>query len=187
MGKPLPTYDEEAVERGLLALAECGGNSEHAARLLAEDGLPIDARTLRRWRRDTYPERYERVRQEALPRIRQAAADAHLALSRRQIALAGEMTDRLAHKYGEIPARDLAGSLRNVSVSSAVHSDKAALLDGQPTAIVRRDFGEIKRLLRDKGIVLDGTAVEIDPAAELPRAAEPEPGSAETDEQAAEP
>ena len=138
-GKLRPVYGEAEVERALLCLAECSGNGDQAARLLAEDGLPIDGRTLRRWRSETHAARYEQVRNEVLPALRASAADRHSALADRQLEVSEAMTERLAREVEGIPVRDLPGGVRNVIVAAAVNRDKSQLLADQPTQIVGGD------------------------------------------------
>lgn len=155
-------FGNEEVERALLALAESSGNAEAAARMLEADGLRIDSRTLRRWRSDTHAERYATIHGEVLPKLRAKAADRHMALAELQMDVSQAMTERLGAGLEDIPVRDLPGGIRNVDTAAAINTDKAALLRDQPTQIVRRSFDEIKRELRAKGVILDGTVVDLD-------------------------
>jgi hypothetical protein len=100
-----------------------------------------------------------------------------MALAAKQMAVSEQMTQRLAEQVGEIPARDLPGGIRNIDTGAAIHTDKAALLREEPTQIVRRDSTEIKRELKARGIILDGTVVEDDPLA-LPPASDPQDADA---------
>lgn len=154
-----PTYDPEQVERGLLALAECNGNGRKAERLLAEDeGTPhIDHATLYRWKVHQHAEQYERVKAEVLPKVRLKAAERHMDLSDRLMDTEGLILERLNQNVDNLDPRDLAGSLRNVSTSGAIHTDKAQLLADQPTEIRRLDTGEVLRKLGSRNMRLEAT------------------------------
>ncbi len=160
-GVPRPSFDPEQIERGLLRLAEANGNAEEASRSLATGGLSIDPQTLRRWRNGKHAERYEVVRGEVLPRLQAQAAEAHADLAAREMAVSARMVERLAGEVDQIAPRDLSTAVRNLDVGAAIHRDKAQILKGEPTHIVRRSFEEIKRELKARGIVLDGIAVEV--------------------------
>ena len=155
------SYSEAERERGLVALAVCSGNSRRAARLLAHRGLPIPRSTLKQWP-DLYPGQYGAVQTRILPELKARLAEEHTALAEDLMDLSREMAGRLLHEYSELPVRDLSSGIRNASVASAVHSDKARDLRGDPTAVVEhRSVEEIERPLRALGIVIEGTAEEI--------------------------
>src|ERR687886_193848 len=77
------TYTEAEAESGLIELAVCGGGSEaglrngattEAVKRLAAQGIEVNPNTLKSWKR-RYPERFESIRQEVLPRIRARMAE----------------------------------------------------------------------------------------------------------------
>ena len=179
-GVPRPTFNPEQVERGLLRLAEANGNAEEASRSLKSDGLSIDPNTLRRWRTGKHAERYEVVRSEVLPRLQAQAAEAHAALAAREMAVSAQMVERLAGEVDGIAPRDLSTAVRNLDVGAAIHRDKAQILKGEPTHIVRRSFEEIKRELKERGVVLDGIAVEEQPLIGPPSSASDDDDRRET-------
>lgn len=152
-----PTYDPEQVERGLIALAECNGNGRKAERLLAQDGISIAQATLYEWKNHRKVEQYERVKAEVLPKVRLKAAERHMDLSDRLMDTEGLILERLNQNVDNLDPRDLAGSLRNVSTSGAIHTDKAQLLADQPTEIRRLDTGEVLRKLGSRNMRLEAT------------------------------
>lgn len=154
-----PRYGNPEIERALIAVAYTNGNTHQAARDLAEDGLNIDHKTLWRWSRRLHVDRYEELRAEVLPRIRAHAAERHMALADAQMDVSRRMTERLAEEIEDVPARDLPGGIRNVTTAAAVHTDKAQLLNDQPTQIVKREASEVLRALKARGIIIDGGEV----------------------------
>jgi chemotaxis regulatin CheY-phosphate phosphatase CheZ len=124
--------------------------------------VTIPHQTLSQWR-EKYADRYERVRADALPAIKAAAVEDHMAAAKQLIDLEVQMHERLQGKVDELEARDLAGGIRNLAVSAAVHRDKAALLQGEPTQIVENRLPDLRRALKEVGIdvVIDGEAEEI--------------------------
>jgi len=178
-GVPRPYFNPEQIERALLRLAEANGNAEVASRSLKTDGLTINPTTLRRWRHGKHAERYAIVRSEVLPRLQAQAAEAHADLAAREMAVSAAMVERLSSEVDELQPRDLSTAVRNLDVGAGIHRDKAQLLKGEPTQVVRRSFEEIKRELKARGIVLDGTVIHEEtvatPVPELPEG-DDEPG-----------
>jgi hypothetical protein len=60
-------YTDQERERALVAVALASGNCERAATSLAEQDIPVPARTLREWKRE-HADLYQRVEQDVLPR-----------------------------------------------------------------------------------------------------------------------
>jgi len=90
------SYGDVEIERALIARAWAKGDTHLASRELAEDGLPIDQKTLWRWSRKLHAERYERTQVEFLPAPRARAAEEHMDLAAQQMSVVRQMTDRLA-------------------------------------------------------------------------------------------
>ena len=160
-------YTDQEVERGLTALALASGNSKRAEAALAETGLKVSAATLRGWKTRTYPKQYATVREEILPAIREQLAEQHTELAGSLANLATKISARLEENYDKLEPRDLPGALRNVATSSAIHTDKASQLRQEPTSVIVHDHGYAIAQLRRKGLVVDGTAVEIPQPREL--------------------
>ena len=166
-------YTAAEVERGLIALVYCNGSASEAHKLLKADGLTIPAKTLESWKDRTHAEKYQRIRREEGPRLRQRAIDAHLAAAARELAVSAKMTVRLEENIDEIPPRDLPGGIRNLETSVGINIDKAQLLAGQPTEIHQtRSADELLRSLQDKlgTKFVEGTAEEeeVPSSPELP-------------------
>jgi hypothetical protein len=150
--KPQPAYTDEQIELALCAIAYSNGNTGRAARELKAAGLKIDPKTLWSWSRKQYIDRYERVRSEVLPKVREKAAETHREIAERQLGVLGKMTDRLEKEVGEIPAKDLPKGVQSVATSAAINVDKAQLLGGGPTHRIERSASEILRSLKAKGM-----------------------------------
>jgi hypothetical protein len=154
-------YTQEEITRALVEVAACSGNSHKAARHLeADESAPnIPQQTLWAWSRRERVEEYERIRQEALPHITQHAADQHMALARQQMELAQAAAGFVASRLDRMDDKDLVNAMGKADIGSGIHTEKAQLLAGQPTAIVQRDASEVLRKLKSRGII-DAEVVE---------------------------
>jgi uncharacterized Ntn-hydrolase superfamily protein len=136
---------DEEIDRGLTAVALCSGNSERAARALADQGWQIDARTLRKWR-GAHANRYEQLQAGVLPAVYGRIAERAENIAERLADLEEDAADRVAELLPDMKAGEAAGALRNVSVSKAVNIDKASVVRGRPTEI--REDRSIEQTLR---------------------------------------
>jgi hypothetical protein len=156
-GRP---YTEPEVERGLVALSLCDGNSKRAARVLATQDLSIDPSTLRKWRTQR-PDDYERVQALVLPRVKAQTAELHADFAKRAIEVNAKVLDKLEREYDEISPRELPGAVRNLSTTAGIHEDKAANLRGDPTTVIEhRSYKEVVAKLKQMGVI-EGDAEEM--------------------------
>lgn len=156
-------YTTEEIEAGLLELACWHGNVKQAARCLNERGLEIPRTTLQGWKK-SHAERYEAIQAEVVPRVRDRLAQQYEAIAQRSAELALEGLDQFGEQMTELPIKELAGAIRNISTSGAIGVDKASLLRGLPTEIRQTDSAEevLKRLAqKHPQMFVDVTAEEI--------------------------
>lgn len=162
--RPSPLHSQEEVDAALAALALCSGNAERASRELAATGLVIQARTLRRWLTTQHRERYHEIREQLVPRIHARIAAVHEDLAQQAGVVEQQVLSSLLEKVwnDELSASDLHQAVRNLAVSTGVHSDKAALMRNKPTVIVEhRSAADIARELaelRPDVLVFEGEA-----------------------------
>lgn len=161
-------YTEPEIQRALVTVAACSGNTRQASKLLSKDGLRISHQNLHRWSRSKHVGQYEAIRGRLLPQIQEWAAEQHRALAEREMEVSAKMLDRLSREVDAIPARDLPGAIRNVDTGAGIHRDKAQLLAGQPTIRIERSASEILRALQGKGVAVDAEVVDEEPAQVLP-------------------
>jgi hypothetical protein len=131
---------------------------------LAEQGFPVPARSLQRWKRE-HGDLYARVESEVLPRVKRELAAEYTDLARYELAVSRKVLERLDAEAGdpdELATRELPGALRNIKVSAAVGTDKSQLLRAEPTAIhdVPRLSAELMRKWRDRGWI-EGEAEDV--------------------------
>jgi hypothetical protein len=140
----------------LVALALSSGSSRKAADLLAGQGLTVSETTLRRWANDSR-ERYEAVRREVMPRIREQLAEQHSELAQRAMEVETALIERLRQEQDQIPTRELHTNIRDLSVAGGIATDKGRALRGDPDVIVQKheSFEEIRRALRELGVELN--------------------------------
>lgn len=153
-------YTEAEIERGLSVLALCAGHGKRAEEMLREDGHPIPASTLLTWTR-TKPERYAKAQRRVYHQLQSRMAGELERLSARAISIEDKLLDRIERETEEIPARDLAGALRNVATAQGISTDKFRLLRDQPAAVVEhRNADEILNKWRAAGLIVEGTVEE---------------------------
>lgn len=152
-----PNRSAEKVERCLIALAECNGNSRATAAKLAEDGIHMHNTTLIRWKNEQYPERYERIRAEVLPRINQEAAERHRDMAERMMSTEEKLRERLHAEVDKLDVRDLSGAMRNATVGVGIHTEKARELTEQPMEIERGSAESVLRKLAGRGLSVKAT------------------------------
>lgn len=158
-------YNLEEILRGLTAVAYANGNANRARRDLAQAGIKIPTRTLRGWVNDTHKEQYEHIRTEVLPKVGAQVADEHMELARKQLEIAGALADRLKAEGKDLPIRDVANAMRNADVGAGIHTEKARDLQGDfgTPSKAMRSADEILRKLQSIGVIVEGTAEEIEP------------------------
>jgi hypothetical protein len=157
-----PFTEDTRIERGLMALAANNGNARKASKFLAEDGIEVPHQTLWRWANKVHADRYEEMRADALPKVRAQAADAHMDLMTRNMELEADLLEDLKENRHKLEPRDMSTAARNAAVGTAIHTDKAQLLNDQPTEIRNtRDVTELLRALKDRapGLFIEGTVV----------------------------
>ena len=158
-------YTDQEIDQSLFALALASGNSRRASAMLKERGQKVPHTTLDTWKHRTHPERYERIQADTLPKVRARLADEMEALAQDQIDLEAEITKRLRERLGEIPDRDLSGSLRNVAVAKGINMDKTAPIRGEPTQIIGSPVERAEdalAALRRHGLLVEAEAVEVE-------------------------
>lgn len=140
------TYSPEDVDRGLLALA-IHGAATRAATALEQQGHHIPERTLADWR-TRHADRYHEIANQHARRVEdvivQQARDAALMAG----ALEQDLMHRLATKAGELEAKDLANSVKNVTTTKGINVDKFLTLTGRPNHVTEhRNADELLRKL----------------------------------------
>jgi hypothetical protein len=147
-----PTYTSEQIELGLLAVAHANGNTRQASRELKTGGVKLDHRTLWRWSRERHAGRYESIRSEVLPKIRERAAERQMDIVEAAMGVQRKLVDRLDKEADDLAIRDVPGASRNVAVSVGIHAEKAQLFGGQPTQRIERSLDEVLRSLSHRGV-----------------------------------
>lgn len=155
------------------------GNMEEAARLINEDKEdPWQADTMRRWRRE-HRELYNKIADQVNEEVRKAQAEHYLGEAKARLEVSGELLTRLRAEHGQIKAKDLSTSIRNLDVGTGILTQRASeLRDGPPGRVsMTFNFGETVRSLAAKGAkfydnqgnplkpeqVIEGSAEELPP------------------------
>ena len=141
-----------------MAMAIHNGNSRRARDFLAQDGIKLSHQTLREWATKRHVERYAAIRADYLPQMRAQAADEHMDLAERAMQNNALILDRLSANVGELPVKELPGAARNMAVTAGVHTEKAQLLNDQPTQRVAIDLKGTLKELKSMGVeFVEGT------------------------------
>ena len=165
--KPKRTLED--IERGLTALALTAGRPVQASDRLKEQGLDIPASTLCRWRDHQYHERYLEIATTVAYRVedvivQEARETAALAAQLERAALERAYRQVMNSKEG-VDASQVA---QRASTVKGINVDKLLQLTGRPTQVVEhRNADEVLRKLGASlpGLIVDGTATEIEPKA----------------------
>lgn len=160
-------YTAEEVDRALLVMALCGGNSLEAARQLAAQGCPVPSSTLRDWKTDLHADRYQSI-QEREAKI----LEEHLIAQQREVAIAASSASLLAVEAAraELTAgttKDPARAAQALQTTAGIASDKMLTLQGRPTNITQ-PVGTtelLRRIAQRIGgtVIVDATVVEDPP------------------------
>lgn len=145
-------YTEFDIERGLRAVVTCNGNCNRASKLLNARGTPIGRQVLRMWMVRDHPERYEQIRSELIPQVQAAMAEEHMELAKLEMDVSRKLSERLRENADDIEVKNLPAASKAMSVSAAVHTDKARELNERPTVRVEFDVTGILKELRTLGV-----------------------------------
>lgn len=164
------TYTEDEKTKGLIALVLYGGQARPASRFLKTNGVDIPESTLRNWK-NRYPDRYYRLYEDHMSEVvsREVAELSDLAQAIREgieIAADLELRRLKASKVGGEGVKDAAQSAAKLSASLKVVGDHVLALQGKPSVVVEHKSGDqYLEELAKLGLVIDGTATEVLPAA----------------------
>ena len=168
-------YSLEQIEAGLTAMAIWHGNSRQASRVLGEAGIEVPPTTLILWK-NTHTERYAELTEQIVPQVREKLAQQFEVIGMRSAELTLDTLEQFSDEVKNLPARDLAGAIRNLSTAGAIGVDKASLLRGMPTEIRKTEnvsdlverVQQTEKALREKypSLFVESTAEEI-PDAEV--------------------
>jgi hypothetical protein len=163
-------FTPEEIERSLLALALCGGNSTRAAKMLEADPrmsrVPATP-TLRQWRNYNHNARYEELRTRHAPEIEAAAIGDY-----REIVVEGARaqllaTQRSANNIEQLDPAEAAKVAKDLSVATGIAADKLLLFTDRPTSRTETTTPEqtLAALLQALGIrpndTIPSTATEL--------------------------
>lgn len=167
--KPRRKWTQQEIEKCLHVLAWENGSAIRSIPIIEEQfGISVPKPTLISWKNQLHRDRYHQIREEVIPKIRARAAESAMSLAEEQAEVSAQILHRIRDELPEIPARDLAGALRNVETSKAINLDKHQVLTGAPTSVVEhRSLRDLVHGLEKRGVIRiqDAEVVEHD---ELP-------------------
>jgi hypothetical protein len=151
-------YAPDEIEQAMAATIISGSS------LRAEELTGIPSRTIRAWCQEQ-PERYEAMRTQLHGRVAEQIASNAESLVHRITEKEGQVLDALdVDKISQLDAKDIAGTLRNLSTSKALQVDKiSSPLRERPSHVQQLQGLDqlIKRMEREMGFDASSTAVEI--------------------------
>lgn len=162
-----PHASDAEIERVFACLARNSGNLNRTTRELKANGdIAPDRSTILRWRR-AFSDRYERIRQEVIPQIREDLAEQHVELAAKQIEASHALLDQLMENREELKPHQIAPALGKVDVGSGIHTQRAKELRESPILqeLGKQTAAQIMDALKAKGYEVDfieGEAEEID-------------------------
>ena len=143
-------FDENEVERILVALALSGGSVVKAQRVLEHDPhiQRVPHRNAMHKMRERYAERYTEVCAELGPRIEAQVVNDYRAIMQRAAAVQLQAIARTEEGIEELGAADAAAVARNLAVTAGISTEKAFLMTDRPTEIhARQNPDEILRAI----------------------------------------
>lgn len=175
------SYTEAEIQRALVEVAACSGNTALAARNLEadDDAPPVGQKTLWEWSRRKYLQQYEAIRAKALPKLMEHAADQHMALAQRQMEGAAKLTDELISESAQLDPKDKVNALGKLDIGSGIHTERARDLSDQQAPKAERTVEELLRGLAGRGLELGERVTEGDRVVE--RVARVDSGSSALD------
>lgn len=160
--RALHRHSTEDVEAALQLVALHRGSTTTVA-----EKTKIHRTTLDYWIKDKYADRYAQIRNEIVPKIQAELAAKHEDMAR--MALDKQAEAFALMDLEQLKQPDLVKAARDLSVTSAVHTDKTQLLRDRPTAITEhRDTAQILDAIARKfpSGVVEGEAEDITDAEE---------------------
>lgn len=158
------SYTAEDIEAGLHALAIANGNHRLAHRLLAEQGTDIPGDTLYDWKAKRHTERYEQIRAEVLPQLKDRMAAEAETLAIAYAHIERKALHALDGKLDGLTGKELAGVAKDAATGRGISTDKANVLRDRPDRIVKNpNADEVMRKLAIvvPGLIVESTAAEI--------------------------
>lgn len=162
-----PTPDPlEPHEIGLQALALYADNPRRAAKALKDAGQDITKDQLEKWRSD-HPDRYDAIRADVQSKVMsRLAATAENVASNAYEAM-DMAIDQTRQKLVHGSVRDPSSTAANLAKTAQLATQQAALMRGQPTAIVEtRSADEILKSLAGKLSIKPAPKADADTTAE---------------------
>lgn len=164
MGRPISRkYTAKEVDRGLLAVAFCGGNQARASRILKEQGLDISRRLLHKWVNEIHIERYF----ELAAAHHREIEDTIIVDMRQKVvaygALEAQAIEESAKQLAAGTVKDASTVARNAAVGKGINNQNLLVLSGRPSEIHEtRSSDDLVRSLQ-RALSVDGSAEEIPP------------------------
>lgn len=158
-------YSDAEIEIALAALARNSGNAKRTERELRgsdafPDRSPSDD-TLAHWVK-SFPERYERIRQEVLPKVRDELAEAHTRLATRQVELAADFAEQVYEKRDDLAPHQIAAVMAKMDIGSGIHTQKAQELRGEATTVIEhRSLSAAVNSLKARGFEVEFVEAEV--------------------------
>lgn len=158
MGRPA----EDAIEKGLIALAIYNGDSKAASEALAAEGVEVDAATLTRWKSNRSKRFYE-LRNMRIAVVRDRMGEAAGRLADRRASLLNAVLDRLEGKLADLDVKDLIGLMRALDQGYGTSMAAMEKLTDQPSQVIEvHNYQHALQRLERLG-VLTVDAEEIEP------------------------
>lgn len=159
-------FSIEEVELGLRLTVLSGGDTGRAAKLMKNEGHPVDSRTLRKWKDETHALRYEQLVPEIRQQLNESVGDVSLVIAEQAQAVEQDMLKELAGKINGMEGKELARGVSDLARASNTHIATNRLLNDKPTSITRAETSdervtEALAALKDLDLI-EGTATEID-------------------------
>lgn len=162
-GRPVH-YTEGTVDVSLKLLAFNGGVVAKTVRMLADEGIDVNRETLRRWREDSFPRRYQQIRSELAQDVSEDVAGRALERALEADDATHAYLKAAKDKIDLVSPTHLAKNAAALAQATAQSVQTAQLLRDRPTAILEsRSLGELVGTLEKLGVAeRDENVIDVD-------------------------
>lgn len=146
-------HTEAEVDAALRLLVVNGGSPKATSKMLTEEGMPVNEKTIQWWRDNSFPMLYRRLRKElgreVGEQIAGKALERALQADEAEQAYIAAAIDRV----DEVEPNHLAKNALALANAKATNIEKAQVLRHEPNEIVEtRDVGDIVGVLERLGV-----------------------------------
>jgi hypothetical protein len=160
----LRTHTIEDVGFALRLLAYNNTRYSVTSRILEEDyGIKVHPTTLRQWVTSHFTQKYVEIQHELEKNINEKLSAEIIDLAATATEAQAKALERGLDTINELKPGEVASAVKNYASTAGTNIEQANLLRDKPTTIVKHQTpDDAIKFLREKGLLVDSTAEEIE-------------------------